>query len=101
DPPGRGDRGEGIPVRPVRPVARLSPLLTGRLSGNGRGLRAPLRAADRAARNAARSLGVGADPGRPLGPGRLAVRAGPGRPAERLRASVDAPDLLDAGERPV
>ena len=33
---GRGGRGEGVAVRPLRPVARLPPLQPGRLSGDGR-----------------------------------------------------------------
>ena len=36
--PGRGGRGEGLAVRPVRPLARLPPLHAGDLPGHGRAL---------------------------------------------------------------
>ena len=56
DQSGRGGRGEGLAVRPLRPVARLPPLQPGRISRDGRGLcRAlphPARRARRCAREA-------------------------------------------------
>ena len=41
---GRGGRGEGVAVRPLRPLARLPPLQPGRLSGDGAGYAEALRA---------------------------------------------------------
>ena len=38
DQSGRGGRGEGVAVGPVRPLARLPPLQPGRISRHGRGL---------------------------------------------------------------
>ena len=47
DPPRRGGRGEGVAVRPVRPLARLPPLQPGDLSRHGRALRRAFRPGDR------------------------------------------------------
>ena len=45
--PSRGGRGEGVAVRPLRPVARLPQMLAGRISGDGRRLCRLSRAGDR------------------------------------------------------
>ena len=44
DQSGRGGRGEGLAVGPLRPVARLPPLQPGRISRHGRGLCRPFQA---------------------------------------------------------
>ena len=52
-PSRRGGRGEGVAVRPVRPLAGLPPLQPGHLSGHGRALRRAFPLGDRRARNSA------------------------------------------------
>ena len=53
DQPVRGDRGEGLAVRPLRPVARLPQLRPGHLLRHDRGLCRPLRARRSPARRCA------------------------------------------------
>ena len=81
--PGRGGRGEGVAVGPLRPVARLPPLQPGRISRHGRGLRRALQDSGRAATRCARGAGMGDDARLALRPRRLAIHAGSGRTARR------------------
>ena len=92
---GRGGRGEGVALRPVRPLARLPPLQPGRLSRHGHGLRQafPARRAGPTSSKPRRSNGRRrAAPAPAARPGNSS-RISPGGSASRstLRATDDAP----------
>ena len=74
----RGGGGEGLALRPLRPLARLPSLQPGRISRNGVRLRRPLRAGGAARRDRARRAGMGDDARLALRAHGLAVHAGSG-----------------------
>ena len=71
-------RGEGLAVGPLRPLARLPQLQPGRIPGDGARLRRALRLKIARGGRGGRGAGMGDDARQPLGPRRLAVRAGSG-----------------------
>ena len=83
--PGEAVGGVGLALRPLRSLARLPSLRSGDLLRHGRGLRRSFRSRHRPRGAARRGDRVEHDARRPLGPGGLAVRSGPGR-ATRGRA---------------
>ena len=71
---GRGGRGEGVAQRPVRAVARVPSLRSGRVSGDDPGLLRRLRDSDRRRRAARRGDRMEPDAGLAIGTGGVAVR---------------------------
>ncbi len=88
--PGRGGRGEGLAVRPLRPLARLPPLQPGRISGMVLGYAEHFGLDAPRGRDRARRAGMGDHARLPLGANRLAVHAGsrgaPGATARYIAA---------------
>ena len=79
----RSGRGEGLAVRPLRLMARLSPLQPGRISRDGERLLRPFRHQARRRRTRARGAGMVDHARRAIGTRRLAVHAGTGGTAGR------------------
>src|SRR5262249_12405936 len=84
----RGRGGEGLAVRPVRSLARLSQLLAGRVLRHGPRLCRALQATDRSRRARGRGARMEHDTRRTIGPRRVAVRAGSGRQARARSGST-------------
>ncbi len=97
----RGGRGEGLALRPLRPLARFPQVQPGRISrqwcaatADHFGLDAP-RGGDRA-----RRARMGDDARLALGAHGLAVHAGSRRPARRADGDMSAPSAPKAPKRP-
>ena len=79
--PHRVGRGKGVPVRPLRPVARVPQLRPADFLRDDRGLCRPLRPRRAAGAVEGRSDRVVDDARQPVGPRRVAVHPGFGRPS--------------------
>ena len=89
--PGRGGGGEGLAVRPLRPLDRLPQLRPGHLLRDDRRLCRAFRPADHAGGTARRGGRMVGHARRAIGPRGLAVHPGPGRPAGEEAELIERP----------